>query len=60
MTPFGGVPLDFFATHLRIKRLVAGARVRYEQLLHDQIEFSHLATFLPALYRGFAGGGASR
>ncbi|MET0387623.1 MAG: hypothetical protein ABW321_16760 [Polyangiales bacterium] len=50
-TPLGGLPLDVFATHLGIKRKLAGARVGYEQLLHDQIEFTHLASFLPAIFR---------
>jgi 2,4-diacetylphloroglucinol hydrolase len=32
---------------------MAGERVAYEQLLHDQIEFTHLATFLPELWSEF-------
>jgi hypothetical protein len=36
-----------------MRRRLAGARVGYEQLLHDQIEFTHLATFLPELYAEF-------
>lgn len=53
-TPLGGLALDRVATGLGLKRRLAGARVAYEQLLHDQIEFTHLSTFLPALYREFA------
>jgi len=43
--------VDGFATAFGIKRRMAGARVAYEQLLHDQIEFTHLATFLADIYR---------
>jgi hypothetical protein len=32
---------------------MAGERVAYGQLLHDQIEFTNLSTFLPELYRPF-------
>jgi hypothetical protein len=49
-TPFGKVPLERIASN-KIRRKLAGARVGYEQLLHHQIEFTHLATFLPELYR---------
>ena len=52
----GGLPVDAVATTLGIKRRLAGERVAYEQLLHDQIEFTHLATFLPALHGEFAAG----
>ena len=48
-TPLGRVPLERIASN-KMRRKLAGARVGYEQLLHDQIEFTHLATFLPALY----------
>jgi hypothetical protein len=51
-TPFGRLPLEKVASN-RMRRKLAGARVGYEQLLHDQIEFTHLATFLPALYAEF-------
>jgi 2,4-diacetylphloroglucinol hydrolase len=40
------VPVDGIGSRLGLKRRLAGARVAYEQLLHDQIEFTHLATFL--------------
>ncbi|HKU41433.1 MAG TPA: hypothetical protein VJR89_24920 [Polyangiales bacterium] len=49
------IPLDAFASRFGLKRKQAGERVAYEQLLHDQIEFTHLSTFLPALYREFSG-----
>jgi hypothetical protein len=44
------IPVDRLGTALGIKRRMAGARVAYEQLLHDQIEFTHLSTFLAAIY----------
>jgi hypothetical protein len=31
----------------------SGDRQAYEQLVHDQTEFNHLATFLPDIYREF-------
>lgn len=52
-TPLGRVPLERIASN-RLRRKLAGARVGYEQLLHDQIEFTHLATFLPELHATFA------
>ncbi|MET0284174.1 MAG: hypothetical protein ABW352_06880 [Polyangiales bacterium] len=48
--------LEPFATWLGIKRKLAGARMAYEQLLHDQIEFTHLATFLARAYAEFGDG----
>jgi len=51
-TPLGRVPLERIASN-KLRRKLAGARVGYEQLLHDQIEFTHLATFLPELYAEF-------
>jgi len=45
--------LDAPARTLGVKRRLAGGRLAYEQLLHDQIEFTHLATFLPAIHREF-------
>jgi len=38
------------------KTRFAGERLAYEQLLHDQIEFTHLASFLPDLYAEFGPG----
>lgn len=39
-----------------VKTRLVGERLAYEQLLHDQIEFTHLASFLPDLYREFGPG----
>ena len=47
------VDVDTAATKLGLKRRLAGARVAYEQLLHDQIEFTHLSTFLAELHGEF-------
>ena len=49
------VPLDSVATLSGMKRSLTGARVAYEQYLHDQIEFTHLSTFLADLYSEFGG-----
>lgn len=38
---------------LGMKHKIAGERMAYEQLLHDQIEFTHLASFLADLYAEF-------
>jgi hypothetical protein len=45
--------VDAAGAALGIKRRMAGERVAYEQILHDQIEFTHLSTFLPELWREF-------
>lgn len=50
---WGSLSLDPLARRFGLKRKQAGARIAYEQLLHDQIEFTHLSTFLPALYREY-------
>jgi hypothetical protein len=47
------VSVDTLGTKLGVKRRMAGERVAYEQLLHDQIEFTHLASFLGDIYREF-------
>lgn len=44
------VDLNPVATALGLKRALSGERVAYEQYLHDQIEFTHLSTFLAPLY----------
>lgn len=44
------VPVDGAAANLGIKRRLAGERVAYEQLLHDQIEFTHLSAFLADIH----------
>ena len=46
--------LDGLARTLGLKSRLAGSSVGYEQLLHDQIQFTNLASFLPELYRTFA------
>jgi hypothetical protein len=51
---FGGsLSVDRIGGALGIKRRMAGERVAYEQLLHDQIEFTQLASFLPQLWSEF-------
>lgn len=57
-TPFGKLSVDPIATGFGLKRRMAGARVAYEQLLHDQIEFTNLGTFLPELFRELGPGAA--
>lgn len=49
-TPLGSIGIEKVVQPLGITRRLAGARIAYEQLLHDQIEFTHLSTFLPELY----------
>lgn len=48
-----GIPVDGVASALGVKRRLVGARVAYEQLLHDQIEFTHLSTLLADIHREF-------
>lgn len=51
-----GIPLkiDGLARALGLKRaLLGGAELAYEQLLHDQTEFTHLSTFLADIYAEF-------
>ena len=50
------VPVDAIGTTLGLKRRFAGERVAYEQLLHDQIEFTHLSTFLAEIYGEYRAG----
>jgi hypothetical protein len=47
------VSVDKVGTKLGVKRRLAGERVAYEQLLHDQIEFTHLASFLRDIHGQF-------
>ncbi len=54
-TPFGRIPVPARAlSGLKgsTKRLMSAA---YEQLLHDQIEFTHLSTFLAEIHAEFGG-----
>jgi hypothetical protein len=48
------VPLGGVVASLGIRRRLGGERAAYEQLHHDQIEFTHLSTFLAAIHREFA------
>lgn len=48
--------LDQLAGTLGLKARLAGERLAFEQLLHDQIEFTHLADILPGLYAEFGPG----
>lgn len=47
------VPLGWLLDRTPVRRRLAGASIAYEQLLHDQIEFTHLSTFLPRIYAEF-------
>lgn len=47
------VSLDGVGGLLGIKRRMAGERLAYEHFLHDQTEFTNLASFLPDIYREF-------
>jgi hypothetical protein len=47
------IPLDGLLSSLGLKRRLIGLRVAYDQLLHDQVEWTHLASFLPDIYREF-------
>lgn len=38
---------------LGIKQWAAGDKVAYEQFLHDQTEFTNLASILPGIYKEF-------
>jgi hypothetical protein len=49
------VALDGPARLIGAKRKLAGARLGYEQLLHDQTEFTHLSSFLADIYNEFGG-----
>ena len=50
------LPLDEVLSSLGLKRRLIGADVAYEQLLHDQIEWTHLASFLADIYGEFGQG----
>lgn len=49
----GSVPLSPLLDRTNLRHHVAGAEVGYEQLLHDQIEFTHLSTFLARIHAEF-------
>ncbi|KAK1593811.1 PhlG protein [Colletotrichum navitas] len=44
------VGIDYLAGALGIKHRMAGENVAYEHFIHDQTEFTNLASFLPDLY----------
>ncbi|KDN69381.1 putative PhlG protein [Colletotrichum sublineola] len=44
------VGIDYLAGALGIKRRMAGENIAYEHFIHDQTEFTNLASFLPDLY----------
>ncbi|TLS28387.1 hypothetical protein PpBr36_02129 [Pyricularia pennisetigena] len=50
------IPLDLPARLLGIKKMRAGPSLAYEHFIHDQTEFTNLASFLPALYAKWAAG----
>lgn len=50
------VSVDRILDRTPIRRRLAGATVAYEQLLHDQIEFTHLSTFLADVHAEFGEG----
>jgi hypothetical protein len=47
------LPLDGLLSSLGLKRRLLGLSVAYDQLLHDQIEWTHLSSFLAEIYREF-------
>ena len=47
------IPVDKVANRFGIKRRMGAGRMAYEQILHDQIEFTHLATFLADIHSEF-------
>jgi hypothetical protein len=47
------LPLDGLLSSLGLKRRLVGLPVAYDQLLHDQIEWTHLSSFLADIYREF-------
>jgi hypothetical protein len=47
------LPLDGALSSLGLKRRLFGQAIAYEQLLHDQTEFTHLASFLADIYGEF-------
>ena len=45
--------LDRPLATLKLKDHLFGEAIDYEQILHDQIEYTHLASFLPDIYNEF-------
>jgi hypothetical protein len=54
------LPLDGLLSSLGLKRRLIGLPVAYDQLLHDQIEWTHLSSFLNDIYREFGPNGAGK
>ncbi|KAL8357183.1 hypothetical protein RB598_002154 [Gaeumannomyces tritici] len=50
------IPLDRVAGLLGLKAARGGARTAYDMFLHDQSEFTNLASFLPQIYGDFLAG----
>jgi hypothetical protein len=53
------LPLDGILSTLGVKRRFVGESLAYDQLMHDQIEWTHLASFLPEIYEEFGAGEAA-
>ncbi|CAK7221298.1 hypothetical protein SBRCBS47491_004480 [Sporothrix bragantina] len=50
------VPLDYVLDAVGLKRKLLGEHIAYEHFIHDQTEFTNLASFLPALYEEYLAG----
>jgi hypothetical protein len=51
--PSLSLPVDGLLSGLGLKRRLLGLPAAYDQLLHDQIEWTHLSSFLAGIYREF-------
>lgn len=47
------IPINAIASFLGIKNQIAGRPLSFQQFSHDQQEFTHLAGFLPRLFKEF-------
>ncbi|KAN0065670.1 hypothetical protein ACQY0O_000800 [Thecaphora frezii] len=52
----GAIPVDPIASPLGAQNLFVGRHLAHNQFHHDQQEFTHLASFLPDIYRAFGNG----
>ncbi|KAH9233190.1 hypothetical protein K456DRAFT_37174 [Colletotrichum gloeosporioides 23] len=50
------VGIDYLAGALGFKKRMAGENIAYEHFIHDQTEFTNLASFLPDLYGDYMAG----
>ncbi|KAF4774077.1 PhlG protein [Colletotrichum scovillei] len=50
------VGIDYLAGALGFKHRMAGDNIAYEHFIHDQTEFTNLASFLPGLYADYMDG----